>query len=294
MLPNHSAPLITDGGRAHPGITQRRHCRGHRACGCGHIADADGAGGTGKGRKGDHPGRIDLGLGRGPRARTWRAARALRRHMAREDSFPQDVQELMGYFRPASETSRVRAIPGEGTQVPIWILGSSLYGAQLAAAFGLPYAFASHFAPDMLEEALEIYRAPSSPLTAARQTPCDGGSRGLCSRPPTQRQTLPALLATSRLRTAPHGQPGQTTASDPRPSTPKYRHRSGTGGTGPVLLRHRTRPQRCATAVAQSSPTYQPDELIITGMIHDHSARIRSFEIAAQILGDLSESAVAA
>ncbi|MEC9402394.1 MAG: LLM class flavin-dependent oxidoreductase, partial [Pseudomonadota bacterium] len=109
-----------------------------------------------------YPGRIDLGLGRAP-GTDMATARALRRHMAGEDSFPQDVQELMGYFRPASETSRVRAIPGEGTQVPIWILGSSLYGAQLAAAFGLPYAFASHFAPDMLEEALEIYRATFQP-----------------------------------------------------------------------------------------------------------------------------------
>lgn len=113
------------------------------------------------------PGRIDLGLGRAP-GTDMATARALRRHMAPEDSFPQDVQELIGYLDGAGG-GPVRAIPGEGTQVPVWILGSSLYGAQLAAILGLPFAFASHFAPAMLAEALAIYRGsfrPSARLAA--------------------------------------------------------------------------------------------------------------------------------
>ncbi len=96
------------------------------------------------------PGRIDLGLGRAPGS-DMATARALRRHMAPEDSFPTDVQELIGYLGDGTEAARVRAIPGAGTHVPVWILGSSLYGAQLAAWLGLPFAFASHFAPAMLD-----------------------------------------------------------------------------------------------------------------------------------------------
>ena len=114
------------------------------------------------------PGRIDLGLGRAP-GTDGATAHALRRNMTVADSFPQDVAELIGYFAPGAEARPVRAIPGAGTEVPVWILGSSLYGAQLAAWLGLPYAFASHFAPGDLEEALAIYRStfrPSATLAA--------------------------------------------------------------------------------------------------------------------------------
>ncbi|APR87080.1 Bacterial luciferase family protein [Minicystis rosea] len=105
-----------------------------------------------------HPGRIELGLGRAPGTDPL-TARALRRNLASDvDAFPQDVAELMDYFRPAEPGQRVRAVPGEGQDVPVWILGSSLYGAQLAAALGLPYAFASHFAPQQLMPAIELYR----------------------------------------------------------------------------------------------------------------------------------------
>ena len=103
------------------------------------------------------PGRIDLGLGRAP-GTDQVTARALRRTLeSDEDAFPQDVRELQGYFKP-SPGQPVNAVPGAGLDVPIWILGSSLFGAQLAAAFGLPYGFASHFAPGMMEQAIRIYR----------------------------------------------------------------------------------------------------------------------------------------
>ncbi|GAA4336896.1 LLM class flavin-dependent oxidoreductase [Flaviaesturariibacter amylovorans] len=104
-----------------------------------------------------HPGRIDLGLGRAPGTDPV-TSHALRRSLQGADDFPRDVQELLAYLAPRDASARVRAIPGEGSEVPVWILGSSTYGAQLAAVLGLPFAFASHFAPTHLQEALYIYR----------------------------------------------------------------------------------------------------------------------------------------
>jgi luciferase family oxidoreductase group 1 len=104
-----------------------------------------------------HPGRIDLGLGRAPGS-DQNTMRALRRDPSSPDAFPQDIKELQGFLSGHSLVPGVKAIPGEGTNVPLYILGSSLYGATLAAALGLPFAFASHFAPDALEEAVAIYR----------------------------------------------------------------------------------------------------------------------------------------
>jgi luciferase family oxidoreductase group 1 len=109
-----------------------------------------------------YPGRIDLGLGRAPG--TDRAtSQAMRRDMMASDHFPDDVLELQSYFGPLQPDQTIEAVPGTGLNVPLWILGSSLYGAQLAAALGLPYAFASHFAPDALEQALAIYKAQFRP-----------------------------------------------------------------------------------------------------------------------------------
>jgi luciferase family oxidoreductase group 1 len=110
------------------------------------------------------PGRIDLGVGRAPGSDA-ATMRALRRSPMAADTFPQDVVELMGYFEPVEAEQVVRAVPGAGLEVPIWILGSSLFGAQLAAALGLPYAFASHFAPAALEQAIDIYRTRFRPST---------------------------------------------------------------------------------------------------------------------------------
>lgn len=109
-----------------------------------------------------HPGRIDLGLGRAPGADQLTAKALRRNHLASAEQFPHDVGELLDYFY-APEKNPVRAIPGAGLHVPLWILGSSLFGAQVAANFGLPYAFASHFAPDQLKDALAVYRASFKP-----------------------------------------------------------------------------------------------------------------------------------
>ena len=110
-----------------------------------------------------YPGRIDLGLGRAPGTDQLTALALRRKLNGTVDDFPQDVMELINYLAPGNGNTRVRAIPGEGTEVPVWLLGSSTYSAQLAAAFGLPFAFASHFAPTHLKEALKIYRERFTP-----------------------------------------------------------------------------------------------------------------------------------
>ena len=238
-----------------------------------------------------YPGRIDLGLGRAP-GTDMATARALRRHMAPEDSFPRDVQELIGYFEDRSDVTPVRAIPGEGTRVPVWILGSSLYGAQLAAFLGLPYAFASHFAPDMLEEALSIYRGTFRP-SEHLDKPYAMIAAGVCAAETDADAAFlrsSQLLAFSRLRT---GRPGKL----PLPTHDLEKEIPAS------VMTQVERALSCsatgsATTVRQQLRTlieaYQPDEVIVTGMIHDHTARVRSFEIAAEVLADLSAEAKAA
>jgi luciferase family oxidoreductase group 1 len=230
------------------------------------------------------PDRIDLGLGRAP-GTDMATARALRRHMAPEDSFPQDVQELIGYFQDVPDTTAVRAIPGSGTHVPVWILGSSLYGAQLAAYLGLPYAFASHFAPAMLEDALAIYRSSFQP-SAFLEKPYVMVAAGVCAAE-TDAEAIylrsSQLLAFARLRT---GRPGKL----PFPT-----HDIAALIPAPVLAQvHQA--LSCSACGSRETITqglraiiarYQPDELMVTGMIHDHAARVRSFDIAGAVLRDL-------
>lgn len=230
-----------------------------------------------------YPGRIDLGLGRAP-GTDMATARALRRHMAPDDSFPADVQELIGYLADGTEAARVRAIPGGGTKVPVWILGSSLYGAQLAAFLGLPFAFASHFAPAMLEEALEIYRHSFRP-SAHLDQPHAMMAAGVCAADTDAEAAYlrsSHLLGFARLRT---GRPGKLPAAtdDLSEIPPQVRAEVeaslGCSATGSE-----------ATVKAQLHDlltAFRPDELIVTGMIHDHSARLRSFEIAAKVLAEL-------
>ncbi len=231
-----------------------------------------------------YPDRIDLGLGRAP-GTDMATARALRRHMAPEDSFPQDVQELIGYFGDMPDTAPVRAIPGTGTHVPVWILGSSLYGAQLAAHLGLPYAFASHFAPTMLAEALAIYRSSFQPSKHLSR-PYAMMAAGVCAAPTdAEAEYLRSsqFLAFARLRT---GNPGKL----PHPT-----HDLASQIPASVLAGVQQALSCSATGSAATIKeqlgrlidTYQPDEIIVTGMIHDSAARVRSFQVAAEVLTDL-------
>lgn len=229
-----------------------------------------------------YPDRIDLGLGRAP-GTDMATARALRRHMAPEDSFPQDVQELIGYFGTAE--SAVRAIPGHATQVPVWILGSSLYGAQLAAHLGLPYAFASHFAPDMLSEALHIYRSNFQPSDRLAK-PYAMLAAGACVAPSDEEAQFlrsSQLLAFARLRT---GRPGplplpveDLSAEIPEAVMRQVNHALSCSASGAPETVHR----QLESIISR----YQPDEIMLTGMIHDHGARVQSFEMASDILKSL-------
>ena len=231
-----------------------------------------------------YPGRIDLGLGRAPGS-DMATARALRRHMAPEDSFPHDVVELLGYFDDEDATAAVRAIPGVGTNVPVWILGSSLYGAQLAAYLGLPYAFASHFAPTHLDEALETYRATFRPSRYLTQ-PYAMMAAGVCAADTDAEARYlrtSQMLAFARLRT---GTPGKLprpvddiSAVIPAPvlaGVEQAMSISAVGGRDTVRRQ-----------LAALIDRYAPDEMIVTGMIHDPAARLKSFGIAAEVLSGL-------
>lgn len=236
------------------------------------------------------PGRIDLGLGRAP-GTDMATARALRRHMSGEDSFPQDVLELIAYLGEAPDDQRIRAVPGTGTQVPVWILGSSLYGAQLAAYLGLPYAFASHFAPQMLAEAIQVYRSGFRPsqwldkphlMIAAGVFAADTDDEAHFLR-------SSQLLAFARLRS---GRPGKLPRprADIRDEVPpsmmaQVEQALSVSATGA--------PQTLERQLRALLSTYQPDELMITAMIHDPVARLRSTRLAAEVLQSLTVRAEA-
>lgn len=234
-----------------------------------------------------YPGRIDLGLGRAPGS-DGATMRALRRRMQSEDDFPQDVVELLGYFANPDEGARVRAIPGEGTQVPVWILGSSLYGAQLAAWLGLPYAFASHFAPDALDQALEIYRARFRPSDYLARPYVMVAAGLFAAETDAEAEYLRSsqLLAFARLRTgAPGKLPHPVQDVDPlipAPVLAQVRHALSFSATGgPATLR-----RQLAALIERT----QPDEMIFSGAIHDPAARIRSIQIAAEVLTDFLQA----
>jgi luciferase family oxidoreductase group 1 len=230
------------------------------------------------------PGRIDLGLGRAPGSDQV-TARALRRTLASDpEEFPQDVMELMSYFRPAEPGQRVRAVPGQGLNVPLWILGSSLFGAQVAAALGLPFAFASHFAPAAMMDAIAIYRSRFRPSAQLQAPYVMLGFNVFAADTDAEAQLLASSMqqAFVNLRT---GMPTELP-----PPVAGYLER-----LPPVA---RAMLDEVLSCTATGSPATvragieafvartQPDELIITSQVFDHTARVRSFEIAAALLKD--------
>ena len=233
------------------------------------------------------PGRIDLGLGRAP-GTDGNTARALRRHMQSGDQFPQDVAELLGYFDDASEATTVRAIPGEGTQVPVWILGSSLFGAQFAAHMGLPYAFASHFAPQMLVEAVHTYRTTFQPSKWLSKPYAIVAASVVAAETDDEARFLRSsqILSFARLQT---GNPGklpypvdEITQEVPEQLLSQVKHSLSCSASGS--------PETVSSELRELVSRYQPDELMVTGMIHDHAARLRSFAIAGEVLRDMQMS----
>ncbi len=236
------------------------------------------------------PGRIDLGLGRAPGSDQL-TARALRRTLAGDvDRFPQDVVELMHYFQPAQPGQAIQAVPGAGQNVPIWILGSSLFGAQLAAALGLPFAFASHFAPAQMDEALELYRhrfEPSAQLdkpyamlglnVVAAET--DAGAKRLF----TSLQQAFLNLRTGRPSRLPPPVDDIEARFAAAGMTPDMQGALATAVVGD--------PQTVRRGLEAFVAKHHPDEIMITAQIFDHTARVRSFEIAAAARDELSKAA---
>ena len=224
------------------------------------------------------PGRIDLGLGRAPGSDPV-TLRALRRSPAAAESFPQDVAELMGWFRPASPGQLVRAVPGAGLDVPIWILGSSLFGAELAAALGLPYAFASHFAPAAMAEALELYRSRFRPSERLQRPRVMLGVNVFAADTQAEAARLFTSLQQAFVNLR-RGSPGPLPPPDER-----LEERLAPGdrllvdqmlsctvvGT-PETVRH---------GLAAFAERTGADELMLTSQIFDHRARLRSYEIVA-------------
>ncbi|HEX6833263.1 MAG TPA: LLM class flavin-dependent oxidoreductase [Rudaea sp.] len=229
-----------------------------------------------------YPGRIDLGLGRAP-GTDQAAARALRRYYQNADEFPADVVELLRYFEPDQPERPVRAVPGAGVDVEVWILGSSLFGAQLAAALGLRYAFASHFAPDALDEAVALYRRTFRPSERLAQphvmlalnvvvADTDAEAARLFT---TQQQAFVNLR---------RGKPGLVPPPlDSAEAIHAY--------ASPVEKANVDRALACAVVgspqtvregLAAFVARYRPDELILTANIFDHAARVRSFEMAME------------
>ncbi len=235
-----------------------------------------------------YPERIDLALGRAP-GTDQAAARALRRYYQTVDEFPADVVELMQFFEPEQPGQPVRAVPGAGVNVEMWVLGSSLFGAQLAAHLGLPYGFASHFAPDHLEQALAVYRGKFRASARLSQphvmlalnvvtAPSDAEARRLF----TSQQ-----LGFINLR---RGKPGliQPPVDDiDAVSTPDER----AGVDRALACAVVGSPDTVRRGIAAFVARHQPDELLVTANIYEHALRMRSFEMTAAVFPGLAANA---
>jgi luciferase family oxidoreductase group 1 len=229
------------------------------------------------------PGRIDLGLGRAPGS-DHTTARALRRNLASDaDEFPQDVVELMDYFAD-SPRRQVRAVPGAGLDVPVWILGSSLFGAQLAAALGLPYAFASHFAPQMMMQAIELYRATFRPSPQLEKPYVMLGFNVFAAdtdaeahfRATSMQQAFVNLRSGRPTKLQPPVEGYLDLLSPPeRSMLDSVLSCSAIGAPATVAAQLKAFVERTGA-----------NELMVTSQIFDHAARLRSYEITAAIMAD--------
>jgi luciferase family oxidoreductase group 1 len=225
------------------------------------------------------PGRVDLGLGRAP-GTDRAAATALRRTLASdENQFPSVVVELMDYFRGGPD-AKVRAVPGEGQNVPVWILGSSLFGAQLAAMLGLPYAFASHFAPRLMTEAVHVYREMFRPSEQLDRPYVMLGFNAFAADSDEEAQLLSTSvmqafvnLRTGRASKLPPPVAGYAESLPPsaRGMLEEVLTCSAIGGAATVKAR-----------IESFVEATGADELMITSQVFDHAARLRSYEIVAE------------
>jgi luciferase family oxidoreductase group 1 len=228
-----------------------------------------------------YPGRIDLGLGRAP-GTDQQTVRALRRNPAAADTFPQDVLELQALLGPVQPGQTVQAVPGAGTNVPLWILGSSLFGAQLAAALGLPYAFASHFAPDALMPALDVYREKFQPSEQLERPHAMVGLNVFAADTDAEARRLFTSTQQSFANMV-RGARGKLPAPiDDIESywTPMEKAQASRMLACSVV----GSPETVRTGVRQLVEETDADEFIVAAAIHDHQARLRSYEILAEAM----------
>lgn len=227
------------------------------------------------------PGRIELGLGRAPGS-DQATAYALRRNLnADADQFPQDVVELLSYFQEPSEGQKIHAIPGSGLQVPVWILGSSLFGAQLAAALGLPYAFASHFAPEQMLAAIELYRRQFRPSETLDKPYVMLGFNVFAADSDNEANFIASSMQQAFLNLR-RGQPGKL-----QPPIKDFMQQLPFGEQ--TMLNQIMSCSAIGAAATISDKLQQfialtkADELMITSQIFSHEARLRSYEITAEV-----------
>jgi luciferase family oxidoreductase group 1 len=228
-----------------------------------------------------YPGRVDLGLGRAPGA-DMRIAQALRKDLGRaSEYFPQDVVELRALFTGEPELA-LRATPGLGAAIEMWILGSSLFGAQLAAALGLPYAFASHFAPDYLDQALELYRRQFKP-SPALEHPHVMAAMNVIAADSDEEAVLLASSIDQSFVALRSGTPGQL-----QPPVPNYRQSLPPSQL--AMLEHMRAvsaigsPATVSSSIARFIERTHADEIIVSGATFDPAARQRSLELTVQAL----------
>jgi luciferase family oxidoreductase group 1 len=228
-----------------------------------------------------YPGRIDLGLGRAP-GTDMPTARALRRDSkSTGDDFPRDVQELQSYFEPTEPGQKIRAVPGAGLRVPIWLLGSSLFGAQLASMLGLPFAFASHFAPADMIQALQLYRSGFKPSRQLDRPYTMLGVNVIAAATDTEARRLftSHQQAFTQLR---RGTPGQVPAPIDDIETywsPAEKAMASQSLACSIVGGSRT----VERDLHEFIEVTKPDELMIAALIYDRAARLRSYEIAAEV-----------
>jgi luciferase family oxidoreductase group 1 len=227
------------------------------------------------------PGRIDLGLGRAP-GTDQRTAWALRRNMtASDDQFPRDVMELQTLLGPEEPGQAVRAVPGVGLKVPIWLLGSSLFSAQLAAILGLPFAFASHFAPDLMMQALELYRGQFQPSETLEKPYAMLGLNVFAAESDAEARRLFTSLQRQFVNLR-RGHP--TPLQPPLASTEGQWTATEQAGIDRSLAEAIVgSPETVRSGLEAFLARTGADELMLTAQIYDHNARLRSFEIVAQI-----------
>jgi luciferase family oxidoreductase group 1 len=227
------------------------------------------------------PGRIDLGLGRAP-GTDMATSMALRRDLATNaEQFPQDVLELRAYFDDAQPGQQIRAVPGVGLKVPLWILGSSLFGAQVAAMLGLPFAFASHFAPDALMPALEIYRRHFKPSAQLDKPYAMVAANIIAADTDGEARRLFTSLQQSFVKLR-RGMPGKL--APPVDDIGSWAAPMELAGLNHSLVYSFVgATETVARGVQSFLKMTQADELIVSGHIFDHSARLHSYELAARI-----------